>query len=160
MIASLKYSWPFIWVPRNNLGQWRTVEDSGGLCCHALKETVPGSRFGKPAPLPAPLSLLQWDLLSSHFITGFMYLTSPAVCFLCSSLPAVSSTCFVSYSLSLSYTPPLSCAPHYSPSHQCPAPPPPPPLLLNFRQAIYIFLLGCLASHSLNKVCFIVFAHV
>lgn len=37
---------------------------------------------------------------------------------------------------------------------------PPSTSFVEFRQAIYIFLPGCLTSHSLNKVCFIVFAGV
>lgn len=94
-------------------------------------------------PLPHSLSLLKWDLLFSYpihqlyfpLLLFFLYLWFPLpFCLPCFALSLLALL------LILVSRPPSTS-------------------FVEFRQAIYIFLPGCLTSHSLNKVFFIVSVH-
>ena len=149
-----------VWLPGSSLGQLVKALHASpyahncDCCCRALHEAV-HVWHSKAAPPPLVSSLLlSSPLLSCSetccffylfflFHTGFIYLSIPL-----SSLPSPKA---LSFSLPL---PPVFRLFSRSCSR------PPSTSIVEFRQAIYIFLPGCLTSHSLNKVCFIVSARV
>lgn len=90
-------------------------------------------------PFPHSLSLLKWDLLFSYHIYQFYF---PLLLFF--SIPIVPSRralpfCLPCFALSLLALLLILVSR------------PPSTFFVEFRQAIYIFLPGCLTSHSLNK---------
>ncbi len=111
------------------------------------------TQWSSPSPTPLPSSPAMIPAVFFKFRTGFIYL---------SSSPDFSTPLsFLQSLIALSFCLPLSLSFSFSlfllliiVSR------PPSTSIVEFRQAIYIFLPGCLTSHSLNKVCFIVFARL
>ena len=102
-----------------------------------------------PSPLLSSLSCNETCCFGGFFVC-FFYIP---YWFIYLSIPLSFPPSPTALSFSLPLPPVLSLS-----SRSCSRPP--STSIVEFRQAIYIFLPGCLTSHSLNKVCFIVSARM
>lgn len=142
-----------VWIPESGSGQLvksaRThhhqYANNCDRCCPALygNDTSDGER--------APPPLLSHSETPPHFVIAhWLYVPQQLCrCLRSSFLPSIS------FCLSLSSS---SLVVSLDPSPFSPYTTTTTTSIVEFRQAIYIFLPGCFTSHSLNKVFFIVFA--